>query len=205
MDLSHPAADLLGESQARILHRLAVVSDGLTGRRIGELAGVPVSTTQRILADLERIGLVTARTAGAARVYTLNRRHVLWDPVERMFAAPARIEQIISESASEIVGDRASVALYGSAARGEADRESDADIVIVWKDDIDSTDREAVLATMSERVAEATGNRVEIVDLTRDDLRRLTNAKDPLVESWKVDAKTVVGLDLKRLIRLTLA
>jgi len=55
---------------------------------------------------------------------------------------------------------------------------------------------------LSERVAEATGNRVELVDLTRDDLRRLPAAGDPLIDSWKVDAKTIVGPDLKRVIRL---
>jgi hypothetical protein len=36
------------------LHRLAVVSDELTGRRIADLAGVPVTSTARVLAELER-------------------------------------------------------------------------------------------------------------------------------------------------------
>lgn len=205
MDLSHPAADLLGQSPARILLRLSLVNDGLTGRRISELSGVPASTTQRVLNELESIGLVDARDVGRSRLYSLNRRHVLWDPVERMFSAPARVEQIIGETVRTIVGDRASVSLYGSAARGEAGRDSDADIVIIWSDDADATDREAVLAALGERVAESTGNRVELVDLTRDDVRRLAAAGDPLVDSWKIDAKTIVGPDLKRVIRLAVA
>lgn len=205
MDLSHPAADLLGANQERIIRRLAAVRDGLTGRRIGELASVPASTTQRILTDLERIGLVDGHAAGAARLYSLNRLHILWDPVERMLGASIRLEQIIGEAASAVVGDRASVALYGSTARGEANRESDVDIVIVWGDDVEPPDREAVLAAVSDRVTEATGNPVEIVDLTGDDLRRMASANDPLIDSWNAEAKTVNGPDLKRLIRLAAA
>ena len=200
MDLSHPAADLLGAGPARILQRLGDVSGGLTGRRIAELAGVPTSTSQRILTELENVGLVEAREAGAARLYTVNRDHVLWDPVQRMFAAPSRIEQIIRESAAEIVGDEASVSLFGSTSRGQAGRTSDVDIVVVWGDEIEQSDRETVLASMGERVSNATGNRAEIIDLTRAQLRDLAEHDDPLIDSWRTEAKTVVGSDLKRLI-----
>jgi len=38
--------------------------------------------------------------------------------------------------------------------------------------------------------------------LTRDDLRRLVRSEDPLVESWRSDAKTIFGPDLRLRLRM---
>lgn len=200
MDLSHPAASLLGEAPSRILHRLALVSTGLTGRRLGALSGVAPSTAQRVLSDLERIGLIDATDAGRSRLYTLNRSHVLWKPVEDLLAAPARVEQLIGEAAEEIAGDRTTVALYGSFARGEAGPDSDVDILVIWDDRVDASDRSRLIDELTDRVHEATGNRVEIVDVTRSQLTSMSADADPLVGSWSTDAKTISGPDARRLI-----
>ena len=198
MDLSRPLENLLGESLARVLRRLAVVSGGLSGRRVAELAKVPVATASRVLSDLVEVGLVDGTDVGRSRLYRLNRDHVLWAPLEQMLAVPARIEQTAAESVREVVGHRATVALYGSFARGEAGRHSDVDIVIVWDDSVTDAERVVALDAINGQVAAATGNRVEVVELTDVDLRRMVKADDPLVDSWRRDARTVTGLDLKR-------
>jgi predicted nucleotidyltransferase len=201
MDLSHPAAELLGRPRARILRSLARVSEGLTGRRIAELSDVPHATTQRVLADLDGIGLVDSLPAGRARLYTLNRAHVMWKPIEDMLAAPARLEEEIGEAAQDLADAYATVALYGSAARGDADSESDVDLVVVWDDRTAQADRSPLLDALTGHIQRATGNRVELVDLSVKELQAMAAKNDPLLTSWLADARTVAGTDFKRLIR----
>lgn len=201
MDLSHPARDLIGDAAARILHRLSLVSEGLTGRRIAALAELPTSSTNRALEKLEAVGLVRALPAGNAKLYRLNRGHVLWPPVEQMLTAPARVEELAATLVHEALADRASVAVYGSMARGEAGPESDVDLLVVWLDDVPSVIRERLLRELDERLSDATGNRVEIVDVDREDLERLSRAEDPLAQSWRQDARTLWGLDIRTILK----
>ncbi|WP_308465618.1 nucleotidyltransferase domain-containing protein [Rathayibacter soli] len=201
MNLSHPAAELLGRPRACVLRSLARVSEGLTGRHIAQLSDVAHATTQRVLADLEGIGLVDSLPAGRSRLYSLNRAHVMWKPIEDMLAAPARLEEEIGEAARNVADVHATVALYGSTARGDADSESDVDLVVVWDDRTDQADRWQLVDALTEHVQRATGNRVELVDLSVKELEAMVARNDPLLDSWLADARTVAGADLKRLIR----
>ncbi|WP_170133037.1 nucleotidyltransferase domain-containing protein [Arthrobacter livingstonensis] len=202
MDLSHPAYDLFGRNATRILQRLALVKDGLTGRRISELSDVPLGSTQRALAHLERTGLVVAQPAGRAIIYSLSRGHVLWPVVAAALNAPLQLERLIAEIVHRHAGNSATVAVYGSFARGEAGPDSDLDVLIVWEPGISTDDQAALLDELNDQLENATGNRVEIVDLSLSDLHRLVAANDPLIESWKREAKTLsVGPDIKSLAK----
>jgi predicted nucleotidyltransferase len=202
VNLSEPAADLLGANTARILLALHRVSAGLTGRRISAVTEVPPASANRVLSELREIGLVTGESAGSGTLYRLNRAHLLWEPIERMLATPAHVEQLIGSIVHDAVGDRATVAVYGSFARGEAGRDSDADILIIWNDDVTQSSRDEIIDELVERVGTSTGNAAQVVALTRDDLRRLVRSEDPLVESWRSDAKTIFGPDLRLRLRM---
>lgn len=198
MDLSHPAEQLLGVNSGRILRRLAIVAEDLSGRRIAQLAGVPVASASRVLAELESIGLVTTRDVGSARLYRLNRGHVLWDPIEAIMASPARIEQLAAELLIAHVGGRASLATFGSFARGDAGPDSDLDLLIVWDESVTEEERATTLDAVTSGVASATGNRVEIVEIDDGDLRRMAARRDPLVDSWRREARTLTGIEIKK-------
>ena len=120
MNLSHPAFDLLGENESRVLGRLAVLADGTSGRRIHQLAGVgTLRTTQKILRRLVEIGLADVKPAGPGNLYSLNRDHVLWGPIQQMLETPATTEQHISRVLHQILeSNMVGAALYGSFARG---------------------------------------------------------------------------------------
>ena len=77
VNLSRPLLNLLGHNRAQVVHRLEMVSGDLTGRQIAQLAEVPVVRASRVLAGLAEIGLVDARDVGQARIYRVNRAHVL--------------------------------------------------------------------------------------------------------------------------------
>ncbi|UFS60254.1 nucleotidyltransferase domain-containing protein [Subtercola endophyticus] len=202
MNLSHPLDDLVGRNAGRLLERLASVADGLTGRRLAELSETPVGTTQRALAHLEHVGLVRSRQVGRAILHTLNRDHLLWAVLSEAMNSRASLEQRIAERGQQLGGVGTTVALYGSTARNSADGDSDIDLLVLWDESLSQDKRDGLLAALSDDVSNLTGNPTELVDISAADLKRLVSANDPLVASWKRDARTLSGPDLKMQIRL---
>lgn len=202
MDLSHPEYVILGENRARILHRLAVLAEPASGRRIHELSGVrALRSTQRNLDELVALGLVDMQKVGPANAYTLNRGHVLWDPIEKILATrtvvASAVEKAVREATAGVV---ASAAIYGSLARGEAGRASDVDVLVVWDDATAVDQRDAVLEALDERVRRLTGNRVQVLAVTSEELTRLVDHDDPLVASIRRDGRTVTGVEIRSLL-----
>jgi predicted nucleotidyltransferase len=201
MDLGLPLADLMGAAPARIVARLALLGDGASGRQVAELAGVTKDTAARVLERLVGVGLVSRRSVGRAAIFSLNREHVLWPQIERILDTPQEIERALAAVAREVVADRGTVAVYGSLARGRAGSQSDVDVAIVWDDDTDAEHRDEAVDAIRSRMSALTGNRVEIVDVTQDELTGM--AGDALIDSWREEARTVTGLDLTtRIARL---
>lgn len=202
MDLSHPEYVILGENRARILHRLAVLAEPASGRRIHELSGVrALRSTQRILDELVALGLVDMQKVGPANAYTLNRGHVLWDPIEKILASRAVVASAVEDTIREVtVGVVVSAAIYGSMARGEAGPDSDVDVIVVWEDGATEDQRDGVLEALEERVRRLTGNRVQVLAVTNGELARLVEHDDPLIASIRRDGTTVTGVEIRSLL-----
>lgn len=199
MNLSHPAFDVFGENEGRVLHRLSVLGEGATGRRLHDLSGVAsLRTTQTILERLTRIGLVNMRPVGSSNEYTLNRGHVLWEPILRVLESPATVETGIAQILAAVFGEHlVGAALYGSFARGEADADSDIDILIVHADGESAIGLVGLIDDASERIRVLTGNDAQLLPVSRSELRNLVVHGDPLVESLRTDARSLVeGFDL---------
>ncbi|WP_448006714.1 nucleotidyltransferase family protein [Agromyces bauzanensis] len=193
---------ILGENRARILHRLAVLAEPASGRRIHELSGVrALRSTQRILDELVALGLVDMQKVGPANAYTLNRGHVLWDPIEKILATRTAVASAIEETVKEVTaGAIVTTAIYGSLTRGEAGPDSDVDVLVVWEDGATGDQRDGVLEALEERVRRLTGNRVQVLAVTRAELSRLVEHDDPLVTSIRRDGRTVSGVEIRSLL-----
>ncbi|HEU0256465.1 MAG TPA: nucleotidyltransferase domain-containing protein [Microbacteriaceae bacterium] len=202
MDLSHPEYTLFGADKARVLRRLAMLDEPTSGRRIHQLSGVrTLRTTQRILDELVRVGLVRSRVVGRANAYRANRNHVLWPVIEAAIGVPAATEARIAEILAEDLGEQAvSTALYGSAARREAGPDSDVDIFAVWKDGAPAEHAADLVNSAATRIEEVTGNPAQIFAVDEEELGRLVAQKAPLVESLRRDARNLTGQDLRDLI-----
>ncbi|GAA1799228.1 nucleotidyltransferase domain-containing protein [Agromyces neolithicus] len=202
MDLSHPEYVILGENRGRILHRLAVLAEPASGRRIHALSGVrALRSTQRVLDELVALGLVDMQKVGPANAYTLNRGHVLWDPIMKILASRAVVASAVEEAVREVTaGIVVSAAIYGSMARGEAGPESDVDVLLVWEDATAADQRDAVLEALDERVRRLTGNRVQVLAVTGAELARLVEHDDQLVASIRRDGQTVTGVEIGSLL-----
>lgn len=202
MDLTHPAYDVLGKNRARVLHRLALLADGASGRAIHRLSGVKaLRTTQQILEDLSRIGLVDLRRIGSGNLYALNREHVLWAPIEAILATPARLEQQLTEVLESTLADQtAATLIYGSLARNEAGPDSDIDILVVWSHKIDEEGATELLDEVAQRIRRLTGNDAQLLALTTAELHGLVARADPIIDSLRADARSLTGATIKQLL-----
>lgn len=197
MNLSSPLSGLLREQDAAILTALHRTTGGMTGRRLEEITG---STSRSgFLAALDRLrslGLIARVDVGNSALFSLNRRHVLWNPLHLILDSPAVAEAEIVSIITEAF-PASTVALYGSVARGNARVQSDVDVLVVV-DGADISRKEMVDDELVERVRQLTGNDVHVLWLDDTALAGLVRARDPLVASWLDDARTIHGPDLVR-------
>lgn len=206
MNLSDPASDIVGENMAKILHRLSVLGDGGSGRHIWQLTRIAnLRTVQRILVQLEEVGLVDVHPIGRANRYSLNREHILWKSIETLLEMPVRIEQELRSIITDVFGtDVRHAILYGSFARGSAGSESDIDVLLVWADSVSSDVRVSAVAKAVERTRRLTGNDVQFLAVTGAELTALIDSDDPLTKSLLNDGRALSeGTDIHELLRKT--
>lgn len=85
--------------------------------------------------------------------------------------------------------------MFGSAARRDASASSDVDLLVVRMAtvaDNDPTWSEQV-GSLARQVERSTGNRAHIVELSSSELRNAALQDEPLIESLRVEARTIVG------------
>lgn len=196
MDVARPYTAICPTLDSGVLSVLAGTTRPLTGREIARLVGR--SSHSGVLNALERLvehGLVDREEAGAALLFTLNREHL---------AAPAvdLLAQMRSELLNRLRGAVDSweiqpvhVSLFGSAARGEGDTDSDIDLFVVRPKAIDSEDprwREQ-LDLLARRVQRWTGNRLGISEVGKSDISRLRKDEPPILDELRADAITIAG------------
>lgn len=126
---------------------------------------------------------------------------MLWPPIFEILASSAKVEQRIGDLITESLESMTSCALLGSVARGEASAQSDIDMLVVSDDGVDSDALEDALDLVRHDLASFTGNNLQMVAVTRSQLRRMVEADDPLVESWERDMRMISGPDARGLIR----
>jgi predicted nucleotidyltransferase len=200
MDLSTPGADVLGPTRARVLSALARMADPVSGREVARLAGgLAPSSTHRELTDLVTMGVVLARPSSHATTYTLNREHALWPALAEIVGSAARVEQRIRNLVTAALGPETSCGVFGSVARGDSGPTSDIDLVMVSPDD--ATSVVEALDRISADLTLFTGNLIQIVSVTRSQLRAMALATDPLVDSLRSDLRMICGPDIGDLLR----
>ncbi|HLH06119.1 MAG TPA: nucleotidyltransferase domain-containing protein [Terriglobales bacterium] len=98
-----------------------------------ELKGLSVGTLQRELATLNQLGLIERSAVGKQVFYRANRNHPIFPELRALVAKTIGAIPTL-RSALAPLADRISVAfVYGSMARGEETAESDIDLLIVGK------------------------------------------------------------------------
>jgi predicted nucleotidyltransferase len=205
MNLSRPYSAVLGAAlEGEVLKVLARTTRPLTGRQVARLASHGSDRGLRLaLNRLAEQGLVEAVEAPPAVLYSLNRDHIAAPIAVELAGLRTELLRRLRSAIEEWHVPAAHASMFGSAARGDGDADSDIDLLIVRPADVDSEDlgwREQ-LHQLAGDVARWTGNHAGISEVSVDDLRRLASERPPIVEEIERDAITLAGPEARRLFR----
>lgn len=204
MDVAYPYAAVIGNGlEGEVLSVLAGTTKPLTGRQVARLARRGSDRGVRLaLQRLAEQGLIDTLDAPPAVLYTLNREHIAAPValalVDLRGALLGRLRHAIG--AWEMPPVHAS--LFGSAARGDGDTESDIDLFIVRPARVSAEDPvwRAQLEALGHDVTRWTGNHAGISELGEDELPQLTAERPPVLADLERDAITLAGPDARRLL-----
>lgn len=196
MDVSFPYASISPSLDGEVLVTLAGSAQPLTGREVarrarrGSQQGVNL-----VLRRLAQQGVVSTSDVGAAVLYSLNRDHLVGPIVEQLAELRNLFLHRVRASVAEWSVQPSSLLLFGSAARGDGDINSDIDLLVIrpakvspendiWQDQTFS---------LSQNIRRWTGNNASFIEISYKDLPRLRRQRPRVVEEVIRDAITIVG------------
>lgn len=153
-------------------------------RALARHADVAPQSSLNYVNELAAAGIVLVERAGTASMVSLNRQHLASDPLIALATLRARLVERLRAELSEWPG-LAGAWLFGSAARGDGDLESDIDLLLVAEDSAEGEAWSEATSRLRERVRDWTGNEVQLVEHTMSSLTQLIDANDPLLRALR--------------------
>ncbi len=201
MDFVHPVQAVIPGTQGRVLAVLAETTAELNLRTVARLADVSPAQASRVLPGLVELGLVDRREVPPSSLFQLNRTNLTASLVVELSRSRDLALEAMGAAAAELSVPPASVIIFGSFARREADRHSDIDAVMVRPDGIDADDDTwtAGVEQWRETVRAITGNAVEVIETDRAETVGKLARKQQLWRDVARDGVVVHGATLDRL------
>ena len=201
MDFVRPIEAIVPGAQGRVLAILAETTAELNLRTIAQLSGISQAQASRLLPDLVALGVVERREVPPASLFRLVPEHV----ASRALLALARSADTVFDEMGWLAGHLprppASVIVFGSFARREADLDSDIDVVVVRPTEVDEDDDEwsASIETWRRAVQRLSGNPVEVLEVGVDEARRKIVSRGQVWCDIHRDGRVVHGLAIDEL------
>ena len=198
MDVGHPLRDIVPGPRGLLLATLVQLEKPVTVRALARHSGVSAQTALNLADELSLVGLVHAERAGGLILVALNRGHILAEPLAALVRARGRlIERMTEELATW--PELAAAWLFGSAARGDGDRSSDIDLLVVAESDTGDPAWGMNVATLADHVREWTGNPVQITEHTWASFEQLVRDGNVLVSAIRDDGVPLTPDSRRRL------
>lgn len=203
MDLTSPLSSLIPTLDAVVLEVLAGTQGALGTSKVHRLGRR--GSRQGVANALDRLvehGIVLAEPSNHGAMYRLNRAHILTSAVLHAADARSLFLRRLSGAISTLSPTPVSASLFGSVARNESTLHSDIDVLIVVADDEDGDPDgwTAQLYDLAIQVEAWTGNHLETITHSLAHLAELVQAGEPIVGSWREDAVTLLGTDIRTIL-----
>lgn len=205
MDFTRPVESLIPGAQGRLLATLARVEAEVPITRVAELAGVGRTQASTVLGELASLGVLKRREIGRTVLVSLDRTNAAGRLIDELSRLRSEVLAEIGVLARGLQPIPESVAVFGSFARGEAEVDSDLDLLVVRPSDVDDDKWADAMTEFATRVTSLTGNHTQLHEVSTVDLRRRARpGRAKLGQSfWSSvarDAITLAGSDVRYLI-----
>ncbi len=156
-------------------------------RELATTLALDASNLSKELRRLEHEGLFRSETSGRQKYFELNRDYALLNEIRAIVMKTAGAVPSLVGALETVPGIEAAW-LYGSFASGRQDSLSDVDVLIV------GVPRAQALAESVRRVERKLGREVNYIVLTREELKRRREEKDPFLEDvWRHKRIALIG------------
>lgn len=174
MDFRRPVEAVIPGVQGRILAVLAETSAQLSLRAIARLADVSPAQASRVMPGLVTLGIVERREAPPSALFALVDEHVAARAVRSLSGSRTSALEEMGTLASQIDPSPISVIVFGSLARGEADADSDVDVVLVRPSGVGEDDEPWANSSGRWRAAirRLTGNQIQVLEIDEAEVAR---------------------------------
>ncbi|MFH1830003.1 MAG: nucleotidyltransferase domain-containing protein [Pseudomonadota bacterium] len=195
--------DILGNKIAlSILRLLYALPDVISGREIASRIGYSPQATHNSLKKLETSHLITAKTVGRAKLYSISRKHwflsdcliPMWNKMDSWLELVGQfyIEKLPTPPLSVIV--------YGSFAKGEEHEESDLDLLFIYEDkQYDPSFLDDIL-NLNSSVFEIFGIHTSPKIISISDFKTAIKKSEGLMRNIFREGRTIAGRTLSEVI-----
>jgi predicted nucleotidyltransferase len=196
MDVSRPYSAIAPTVEGDVLVALAGSERAMSGRQVARL--VRRGSQPAVNAALERLtaqGVVQREEAPPAYLYELNRDHVGAPAVVALADMRSEFLRRLRLLLARWPVPAVHASMFGSAARGDGDRDSDIDLFIVRPRGVPDDDERWAkqLYDLSEAVRVWTGNNASIVEFPQERLVALREESPRAVSGLRADAVPLAG------------
>lgn len=190
MDWSEPATAVMSHGTAAVIRALSGArSFGV--RELARVAGVSPTRARQV---------VQVDAHPGSHLVRLNFDHVAVQPTIAQAHLRTEILHHLGDEVNGWPSPAEHVSLFGSAARGDGNTYSDIDLLVVRSPgDQEAWDHQ--LADSAATIRRWTGNWVSWFEVELDELQRMANEEEPIVDEWRRDAILLRGRSLNSLLR----
>jgi predicted nucleotidyltransferase len=203
MNVSRAYSAVAPTVEGDVLVVLAGTTQPLTGRGVARLARRgSVAAVANALDRLVRQGLVLRQEAPPASLYALNRQHVAASAAEALALVRTELLDRLRRAFSAWTITPVHASLFGSAARGDGDLDSDIDLFVVRPTGVDAENAtwDEQLQELSNAVLAWTGNHAGIIDFAEQDIPKMREQDPPALQDLRRDAIDLAGTPLRELL-----
>ncbi len=201
MDFVRPVEAVIPGVQGRVLAVLAETTAELNLRTIARLSGVSLAQISRVLPGLVVLGLVERREVPPSSLFRLVPEHVAAGPLVALARSRDGVIVEMGRVAAALPVVPASVIVFGSLARAEADSESDIDAVFVRASGVDESD-EAWADSVEQwrsQIRRISGNPVEVLEVGSEEVGARLSGRRPVWRDIRSEGIVVHGRSLNEL------
>jgi predicted nucleotidyltransferase len=204
-----PLDEVLGAvSKVRTLRLLFRLDSSATGREVEKLAGIKSrAALRKTLHELVAAGILLRGGTPSTHMYQVNPRHQLFPELTLLFHAESKR---IGELADELRGvvERSgsserlrSLVVFGSNARGDAQADSDLDLLAIVDAEPSVVPVRDALLDADGLVQARFGFRISPYVLSIQRVRERYEAGDPLMQAVEAEGRTLLGSPFHQIVR----